>query len=342
MLELITSVEDPENSTSNPQPCLNQTSAPMHNGRGQVETESSFREPRSGPTMPSPPSPKPGCLRISPSLGPVHDSLKSGGQSEVESATSISPPRDPRRFDQHTSESRGSDFMQTVSIDAAVSPSKDSRDRILLAGGAATNMEADGKPKGWEVGKRCGAPSDVRPVLQPKSPQTVNPVSLGDGEFPLPPKGINESAYIHSTDTSHISSHLLASKSNYQCIIEGKTSELGLSYPDQLLTNLITKRTYHSVAERGRRNRMNKALQEMAKLLPRDSCTDGANDNNATNSRAVGINSSGSVSGRAGDQMNSKASTVEMAIEYIKSLQKGLMEMKSALEERRPQQIPRE
>lgn len=337
MLELITSVEDPENSTSNPQPCLNQTSAPMHNGRGQVETESSFREPRSGSTMASPPLPKPGCLRISPSLGPVHDSLKSGGQSEVESATSISLPRDPERLDQHTSESQGSDFMQTVSIDAAVSPSKDSRDRILLARGAATNMEADGKPKGWEVDKRCGAPSDVRPVLQPKPPQTVNPVSLGDGEFFLPPKGINESAYIHSTVTSHISSHLLASKSNYQCIIEGKNSELGLSYPDQLLTNLIAKRTCHSVAERGRRNRMNKALQEMAMLLPRDSCTDGANDNSATNSRAVEINSSGSVSGRAGDQMNSKASTVEMAIEYIKSLQKELMEMKSALEEKRPQ-----
>jgi Helix-loop-helix DNA-binding domain len=153
------------------------------------------------------------------------------------------------------------------------------------------------------------------------------------------PTGINESAYIHATDTSHISSHLLASKSNYQCIIEGKNSELGLSYPDQLLTNLIAKRTCHSVAERGRRNRMNKALQDMAKLLPRDSGTDGANDNSATNSRAVGINGSGSgsVSGRTGDQINSKASTVEMAIEYIKSLQKELMEMKSALEERRPQ-----
>ena len=84
---------------------------------------------------------------------------------------------------------------------------------------------------------------------------------------------------------------------------------------------------------------MNKALQDMAKLLPRDSGTDGANDNSATNSRAVGIDGSGSgsVSGRTGDQINSKASTVEMAIEYIKSLQKELMEMKSALEERRPQ-----
>jgi hypothetical protein len=189
MLELITSVEDPENSTSNPQPCLNQTSAPMHNGRGQVETESSPREPRSGSTIASPPLPKPGCLRISPSLGPVRDSLKSGGQSEVEPATSISLPRDPKRFDQHSSESQGSSFMQTASIDAAVCPSKDSRDQILPARGAATSMEVDGKPKGWEVDKRCGVPSDVRPVLQPKPPQTVNPVSLGDGEFFLPPNG---------------------------------------------------------------------------------------------------------------------------------------------------------
>ena len=68
----------------------------------------------------------------------------------------------------------------------------------------------------------------------------------------------------------HSDSHafLLASKSNYQNIVEGNTAQLGLSYPEHLSTNLTSKRTSHKIAEQGRRNRINNALAEMAGLLP--------------------------------------------------------------------------
>src|SRR5436305_12213546 len=67
-----------------------------------------------------------------------------------------------------------------------------------------------------------------------------------------------------SADTSAL---LLASKSNYQNILEG-THLPGVMYPEALSTNLTSKRTSHKIAEQGRRNRINSALQEIAKLLP--------------------------------------------------------------------------
>ena len=48
----------------------------------------------------------------------------------------------------------------------------------------------------------------------------------------------------------------LASKSNYQNILEG-THLPGVSYPETLAENLSSKRTSHKIAEQGRRNRIN-------------------------------------------------------------------------------------
>ena len=60
---------------------------------------------------------------------------------------------------------------------------------------------------------------------------------------------------------------LLASKSNYQNILDG-TGIPGVHYPEALSKNLNSKRTSHKIAEQGRRNRINTALQEMQSLLP--------------------------------------------------------------------------
>ncbi|KFY69069.1 hypothetical protein V498_10524, partial [Pseudogymnoascus sp. VKM F-4517 (FW-2822)] len=65
-----------------------------------------------------------------------------------------------------------------------------------------------------------------------------------------------------SDDTASL---LLATKSNYQNILEG-THLPGVSYPTELSTNLTSKRTSHKIAEQGRRNRINSALQEIATL----------------------------------------------------------------------------
>ena len=107
---------------------------------------------------------------------------------------------------------------------------------------------------------------------------------------------------------------LLASKSNYQNILEG-THLPGVSYPETLSTNLTSKRTSHKIAEQGRRNRINTALQEIASLLPPQTPPAGAQSGSGGQAGLI-------MTGSAAQQSNSKASTVELAIDYIKTLQK--------------------
>lgn len=116
---------------------------------------------------------------------------------------------------------------------------------------------------------------------------------------------------------------LLASKSNYQNILEG-THFPGVSYPEALSTNLTSKRTSHKIAEQGRRNRINTALQEIASLLPPPTPTNSSSNQSGGSANIV-------MTGTAAQQSNSKASTVEMAIEYIKSLQAELKKVKGKL-----------
>ena len=114
-----------------------------------------------------------------------------------------------------------------------------------------------------------------------------------------------------SAETSAL---LLASKSNYQNIIEG-THLPGVLYPEALSENLTSKRTSHKIAEQGRRNRINGALQEIAALLP-----------SASPMKPEGGSSSQT------SQNNSKANTVEQAIDFIKALQKRIQELEGKLE----------
>jgi helix-turn-helix protein len=67
---------------------------------------------------------------------------------------------------------------------------------------------------------------------------------------------------------------------------------------------LRTPRTSHKIAEQGRRSRINTALKEIKALLPEEIILEG---NHAQNGLSV--------------RGESKASTVEMAIAYIKNLQ---------------------
>lgn len=123
---------------------------------------------------------------------------------------------------------------------------------------------------------------------------------------------------------------LLASKSNYQNILEG-THLPGVSYPTELSTNLTSKRTSHKIAEQGRRNRINSALQEIATLLPRGQAKDSGGDKSGSGD--AGDNND-TPNGKGGSQSaNSKASTVEQAIEYIKQLKKDLAEANRRAEE---------
>lgn len=141
--------------------------------------------------------------------------------------------------------------------------------------------------------------------------------------------------------------HFLTQRSNYQNLIEG-THVPGVSYPTELSTNLTSKRTSHKIAEQGRRNRINLALQEMQSLLPNksgngaqpngsahssnvkfdegDDDDDGTGEGYGKSDTGCGGNSkntggSGGNTGLGKQGGNSKAATVESAIEYIKYMQ---------------------
>lgn len=99
----------------------------------------------------------------------------------------------------------------------------------------------------------------------------------------------------------------------------------GVSYPETLAENLSSKRTNHKLAEQGRRNRINNALKEIEALIPQTYVQMKNTKDTAD------CNGKGSEKEKAGNQPISKASTVEMAIDYIKSLKKELEETNSKL-----------
>ncbi|KAL2810225.1 helix-loop-helix DNA-binding domain-containing protein [Aspergillus granulosus] len=152
--------------------------------------------------------------------------------------------------------------------------------------------------------------SHPSPSLRPKISPNIHPLVHGDG-------GI-------SGDASAI---FLASKSNYQHILDG-TLLPGVSYPETLAENLSSKRTNHKLAEQGRRNRINNALKEIETLIP------PAYVQSKHNKEAAACNGKAGdkEKEKAGNQPISKASTVEMAIDYIKSLKAELESTKKKLE----------
>ena len=122
-------------------------------------------------------------------------------------------------------------------------------------------------------------------------------------------------------------SRLLTSKSNYQNILEGNTVP-GVSYPSELSTNLTSKRTSHKIAEQGRRNRINSALQEIATLLPKSVLKE-----NEEAVESPGSDKAGKKDCKQAGTATSKANTVEMAIVYIKQLQQEVADANKRAED---------
>lgn len=141
-------------------------------------------------------------------------------------------------------------------------------------------------------------PKPIQPVISGRS-------SVGPSPVIKPKPSPHISPQLHPVGNGDLSS-LLASKSNYQNIVEGNHSQLGLSYPEHLSAGLMSKKTNHKLAEQGRRNRMNVALSSLAELIS----TDGGS--------------------------NSKASTVENAIKFIRTLQTELEDTRDKLKAYEP------
>ncbi|CAM1506900.1 Fc.00g065410.m01.CDS01 [Cosmosporella sp. VM-42] len=157
--------------------------------------------------------------------------------------------------------------------------------------------------------KRSTGSVHVSPALLPRISPSIKPLLPG-----TPGVSLAEDA----------ASRLLMTKSNYQNILEGNTVP-GVSYPSELSTNLTSKRTSHKIAEQGRRNRINSALQVMAGLLP------------GGDSKAPLGDDDGKKDGKNANAQNSKASVVESAIVHMQKLEQENVGLKAELDKLKKQ-----
>lgn len=173
------------------------------------------------------------------------------------------------------------------------------------------------------------------PALLPRVSPSIKPLlPEGSKSIPLVTRKPCAQANTDPPANLHSSTHalLLASKSNYQNLLEGNHLP-GISYPDSLSTGLTSKRTSHKVAEQGRRNRINDALKEMQALIPASSgaraeelMTNGGGDDDSPEGKEKDRDA-------AVKSNSSKAATVESANRYIRVLKESDAAQKAAIAE---------
>ncbi|WQF77033.1 Putative myc-type, basic helix-loop-helix (bHLH) domain-containing protein [Colletotrichum destructivum] len=212
--------------------------------------------------------------------------------SDLDMATPIQSRTDPRSVMSSSMQSLGPPAVEKLTATAAsASPNAAAGSTGIAAGGMPHFLDRGSKSRRTSV-----SPVHASSALKQRSSPSIKPL------LPGTPGGY--SAQDTVTD-------LLASKSNYQNILEGNTVP-GVTYPSEMSTNLTLKRASHKLAEQGRRNRFNLGLEDMASLLPHalDDSMNGENDEKTNKSV------------RVGGASNSKANIVELALGYIKQLKK--------------------
>lgn len=192
-----------------------------------------------------------------------------------------------------------------------------------------TGKKPEARKTGASSKKRQSVSStQPSPQLRPKISPSIQPLSRANNGSSgnRPCSNTKTQAKSLPGMTNDTSAHYLASKSNYQHILDG-THLPGVTYPETLAENLTSKRTNHKLAEQGRRNRINNALKEIETLIPQDF----ANARTAKEAADRGIKPADKEKEKAASSAVSKASAVEMAIEYIKALQGDLEDTKGKL-----------
>lgn len=203
-----------------------------------------------------------------------------------------------------------------------------------MSGSTPSNLLRDRRSdsKGGRGNKKRGSVGAsnstlVSPALRPRISPSIKPL-LPEGCKHL---GFNLMHSVHSDGaaaTLHSPTHalLLASKSNYQNLLEGNHLP-GVNYPDSLSTGLTSKRTSHKVAEQGRRNRINEALKEMQSLIPKQTQKAIKDSNSDDSPEAVDADSKESKEDASIKSNSSKAATVESANVYIREMQRQEREL---------------
>lgn len=205
--------------------------------------------------------------------------------------------------------SKGVTFQSMPSpIVRAAGTSSANQSPLLLPGASSSSQRKTPQLSARNSRKRSTGSIHASPALLPRISPNIKPLLPG-----APGMSVEDQA-----------SRLLMSKSNYQNILEGNQVP-GVSYPSELSTNLTSKRTSHKIAEQGRRNRINSALQIMASLLP-----DSKN-------KIISGDDEDKKDGKQSHASNSKASVVENAIVHMKNLEKENVDLKQELQALRDQ-----
>ncbi|KAL6867782.1 hypothetical protein J3F83DRAFT_67244 [Trichoderma novae-zelandiae] len=200
--------------------------------------------------------------------------------------------------------SKGVTFQPMPSpIVRATGTSSANQSPLLLPGASGSSQRRTPQLSARNGRKRSTGSIHASPALLPRISPNIKPLLPG-----APGMSVEDQA-----------SRLLMSKSNYQNILEGNQVP-GVSYPSELSTNLTSKRTSHKIAEQGRRNRINSALQVMASLLPE------------SKNKTVSGDDSDRKDGKQSNASNSKASVVESAIVHMKNLEKENVDLKYELQ----------
>ncbi|KAL4894625.1 helix-loop-helix DNA-binding domain-containing protein [Aspergillus ambiguus] len=272
-----------------------------------------MRIQRSQPTPPTPTSQP--TANIAPALSEPHDDVMEDVvlPEAATPTTHLSRPQvsriDTTLRTNNSSSPAITPGSATPAVDPKSAPAPSPRTVAMPSPSGPVGKKSE-TPKLGPIGRKRQSLSSAQPSpnLRPKISPSIQPLVRGDGM---------------SSETSAL---YLASKSNYQHILDG-TLLPGVSYPETLAENLSSKRTNHKLAEQGRRNRINNALKEIESLIP-PAFVQLKNAKEAGNTPKTGEKEKE----KAGNQQISKASTVEMAIDYIRALQKELAETKTKLD----------
>lgn len=163
-------------------------------------------------------------------------------------------------------------------------------------------------------------------------------------KIPLPRAGSvstsDNASVAPSTSTSSTQAEMLASKSNYEWIAEGRHAEMGLHFSTAMATGVMMRRATHRAAEQARRDRMKTAMIDLAEYVLDGEVTFGTGTSCFVVSReeaaaaaaaAEGQPAGGAKGSKANKGRNiNKARIVEIALEKLKEQEQEI----AALEER--------
>jgi hypothetical protein len=124
-----------------------------------------------------------------------------------------------------------------------------------------------------------------------------------------------------STSTGSTQADLLASKSNYEWIAEGRHAEMGLHFSTAMATGVMMRRATHRAAEQARRDRMKSAMVDLAEFLLDGEVTFGSGTSCFVVSRGEEPGENGEP--KKGRNIN-KARIMEMALEKLKAQEKEM------------------